>query len=208
MLIPFKQILQDYNLKPKGILHIGAYDGAEMHDYAAEGITNVIFIEAQESIFPTLLGRIYNYPQAKAILACVSDVDGGEIEFLVTNNGQSSSILELGEHANLYPDIVVTERIKMTTITIKSLFEHENLILADYDFVNIDIQGAELKAIKGMGDISHVKAFYLEVNKKETYKGCALIWEIDDYLSARGFELVLSADWRGDAWTDALYLRK
>ncbi len=70
------------------------------------------------------------------------------------------------------------------------------------------MQGAELKVIKGMGDISHIKAFYLEVNQEDVYKGCAHVDEIDIYLMKYGFERAITAEWRSNAWTDALYLRK
>jgi FkbM family methyltransferase len=208
MLIPFKEVITKYNLKPKGILHIGAWDGAEMLDYAAEGVTNVVFIEAQESIFPTLLGRIYRWPNAKAFLCCVSDKEE-EVNFLVTSNGQSSSILELGEHAQIYPNIVVTESIKMFTTTVEKLFQKEGIDKTAYDFVNIDVQGAELKAIKGMGDmINHVKVFYLEVNKKKTYQDCALVEEIDEFLAGHNFKRVETSRWVDDCWGDAIYIRQ
>lgn len=211
MLIPLSSILQKHNLQPKGILHVGAWDGMEMDDYAANGITNVIFIEAQKSIFPTLLGRIAPYPNVKAFNHCVSD-RFENVKFNITNNGQSSSVFELGTHADVHPEVVVTEQIEMRTTTLSEIFLKENLNFGDYDFVNMDIQGAELKAIKGMGMLIHrVNAFYLEVNEKELYKGCALIGEVDEYLSRFGFERV-ETKWASQdnvlGWGDALYIKK
>ena len=46
------------------------------------------------------------------------------------------------------------------------------------NFLNIDIQGAELLALKGMGSlISYFDYIYLEVNKAHVYKKCALVNE-------------------------------
>lgn len=210
MLIPFHHILLKYNLKPKGILHVGAWDGIEMDDYASCGITNVVFIEAQKSIFPTLLGRIAPYPNSHAFNYCVSD-KFEEIKFNITNNGQSSSILELGTHKDVHPEVTVNEIAILHTVTINEIFLREKLNFDGYDFVNMDIQGAELKALKGMNMIMpHIKAFYLEVNEKELYKGCALIGEIDEYLNQFGFERV-ETKWASEGnvlgWGDALYIK-
>lgn len=210
MLIPFSSILYKYNLHPKGILHVGAWDGIEMEDYIAQNIDNVIFIEAQAEIFPTLRGRIANYPNAKALQYCVSD-KMEEVQFNITNNGQSSSILELGTHKDVHPEVTVTDTKKMQAVTIAEIFRIEKLDIANYDFVNMDIQGSELKAIKGMGNmIEKINAFYLEVNEKELYKGCALIGEIDEYLERFGFYRA-ETKWASDGslgWGDALYLKK
>jgi FkbM family methyltransferase len=204
MLIPLSKIISTYGLEVKKVLHIGAWDGIEMEEqYLPNGIDNVCFIEANDKIMPTLLGRIKDYPNSKAIKACVSDVSG--IATLnITNNGQSTSILPLGTHADLYPSIFVETRLVLEVTTIKDLLPE-----FDYDFVNIDIQGAELKAIKGMSDeqIEKVECFYLEVNKKAVYADCALIDEIDYYLESKGFVRVETANWIDDSWTDAVYLR-
>jgi len=209
MLIPFNEILTKYNLKPKGVIHVGAWDGGEFDDYKAAGVRNVVFFEAQKHIMSTILGRIKNHNNAKAFNYCLSDVNG-KVQFNVTSNGQSSSFLKLGVHKDLYPGITVTETIEMDAYTMKYVFDKEDLNKYDYDFVNMDVQGAELMVIKGMGDILHerIKAFYLEVNKVETYEGNGLVTEIDEYLGRFGFTRVLTGDWRGDAWTDALYLRQ
>lgn len=76
------------------------------------------------------------------------------------------------------------------------------------DFLNMDIQGAELKALRGMGDIlKQFKWAYLEVNKAELYKGCALVEDIDLYMLSYGFRRV-ETSWTGAMWGDALYCHK
>ncbi len=126
MLIPFEKIVHDYQLHINGIIHVGAYDGAEMDDYARQGVTKVVFFEAQEEMMPTLLGRIARYPIAKAFNYCLSDIKE-VIKFYVTSNGQSSSMLELGTHAKIYPDITVTSVNRMETITMAEAFKKHNI---------------------------------------------------------------------------------
>jgi hypothetical protein len=77
-----------------------------------------------------------------------------------------------------------------------------------YDFMNIDIQGAELLMLKGASEIlPHIKCIYIEVNNKELYRGCAMINEIDDYLETRNF-LRVKTKWYGNTgWGDAIYIK-
>jgi hypothetical protein len=76
------------------------------------------------------------------------------------------------------------------------------------DFINADLQGFELNAIKGMGDLLHqFKYAYIEVNKAQVYEGCAQIEELDEYLKGFGFRRVETAKWIGD-WSDALWVKK
>jgi hypothetical protein len=71
------------------------------------------------------------------------------------------------------------------------------------------VQGAELQAIKGMGDlVLAVDAIYSEVNKEELYEGCAVIHEIDEYLKKFNFERVATRWVLGKGWGDALYVNK
>jgi FkbM family methyltransferase len=126
--------------------------------------------------------------------AVVSDEDGATVEFKRTNNDQSSSILDFGTHATHYSWCVVTGRYEMKTTTIDTFLKTHNLNPANYDFWNFDIQGAELKALKGAENaIRYAKAIYLEVNVEEVYKGCAQMSEIDEYLATKGFKRALTS---------------
>lgn len=205
MLIDFRQLFPKYGITPKGVLHIGANVGEEAPVYLELGIKKQIWIEANAEIFERLKINISNNPHATALNYCISDVDGQEVTLHVSNNGsQSSSILDLGTHLQAHPEVHYVKEIKMYARTIESIFEY----LMDYDFLNIDLQGAELKALKGMGDLLHkFKWAYLEVNKEELYKGCALVGEIDEYLSGFGFRRVETL-WAGNTgWGDALYIK-
>lgn len=206
MLINFSHIIKKYNLKPEGILHVGAHLGEEVQDYLNEGITKIILVEAiGEKVNQLLNQRLqFNPPiEIKIINACVSDCEE-EVMFNITNNGQSSSMLELGTHIQEHPDVYIVRREKMKTQRLDKL-----ITAIDYPyFLNMDIQGAELKALKGMGDLlKNCIAVYTEVNVKELYKGCALLPEIDAYLESVGFTGV-EEQISGHGWGDKLYLRK
>lgn len=209
MLIDFSYILKKYNIKPTGVLHIGGSHAEELEAYFLNNIDRMIWIEAIPEVFEKMISRLESYPWAIGINACIADVDGNEVDFHITNNeGQSSSMLGLALHREYHPEVEVVKTIKCITQTIDSIIEKKGFDLTYYDFLNIDLQGAELLALKGMKNNLHkIKYAYIEVNEQELYTGCPLIEEIDNYLLSFGFYRA-ETKMTGCAWGDALYLRK
>lgn len=186
MLIPFQSIVKKYGINPKGVLHVGGSTGQECEAYYANGVKRTIWIEAIPSVFAKLVDHIQHYPNTKAYRACISDKEETVTLNISSNDGESSSILKFGVHAQMHPDVTFVDSIEVTTVGLKELLKHEDL--SDYDFLNLDIQGMELPALKSLGDLMNgFKYVYCEVNKAETYEGCALVGEIDEYLAGFGF---------------------
>jgi len=201
MLIP--TIFQDYPkcVPKKGILHIGAHMCEEASLYHSIGIDDkdILWIEGNPDIIDKNQKNIIN--------AVINDIDNQSVTFIITNNIESSSILELYTHKQEHPHIHEIQRRMVNTITLNSLYEQKQIPYDRYDFINIDIQGAELKALKGATKIlPHVNAIYAEVNVKELYKGCGLMHEIDNYLEGYGFKRIATKILEY-GWGDALYLR-
>ncbi len=209
MLIPFKELLNKYNFIPTGVLHIGASHGEEFEQYVAMGVVNQIWIEAIPDIAEKCRQHVKNNPSALVFNKCISDKMGEEVIFNVTSNaGQSSSFLPLKEHAIVYPSIVVTEKLLLSTVTINWLMANNKLVPANYDFINIDLQGAELKALKGATNVlKQAKYIYCEVNTAELYEGCPMVEEIDTYLWQFGFE-PYEVKMTDAGWGDKFYMKR
>lgn len=209
MLIPFKELFAKYKIRSKGVMHCGASLGQEVAEYYKNGIEHSIWIEALPSIYAQLLINLLPYKDAIAIKECVSDVDGKEVLFNVANNeGQSSSLLEFGTHIKEHPTVKFVNRIKMETIRLDTLIKKYRLDMSKYDFLNIDLQGAELMALKGLGDyLKGFKYLYLECNRAELYKSCPMVEELDEYVKPFGFERV-ETKWTGAGWGDCFMIRK
>ena len=186
MLFPLQYLIDTYALQIDGIVHIGASFGQEISDYDKAGIKNIIWIEADPEVYTSsLCENLKPYPYSRCFQACVSNQDDQPIRFKVTSNqGQSSSILNLKEHAIFYPKIVVVRELQLQSVTVDTLLQQEGIeISGQYNFLNMDIQGAELLAMKGMNNNLHkFRYVYLEVNQRELYEGCALEEEVDNYL--------------------------
>lgn len=208
MLIPYSNVCafcKQNNIEITGIFHVGAHECEELEDYKNNGIEeqNIVWIEGNKEIYDRMKGRgIKNL-----INEVVDEISGREVTFNITNNGQSSSILELGTHERHHPHVTVTRTEKHITKTIKDIATDYSLDFSKYNFWNLDIQGAELRALKGAGDvINHAQVLYLEVNTEHLYKDCALIGEIDEYLSQYGFKRI-AVQMTQYCWGDAIYVK-
>ena len=203
MLINLHELVKKYNIQFKGILHVGAHECEELTDYNFY-ITNdkILWVEA----LPNKVDQCkQKYPNILIENAVVSDTVE-IVKFNVSNNGQSSSILEFGLHSQFHPQVHYVTSFETETKLLKDILPKYNI---KYNFLNLDIQGAELKALKGMDTfLPNVDYIYTEVNSDYVYKDCALITEIDEYLLKFGLHRVETV-WAGNArWGDALYIRK
>jgi FkbM family methyltransferase len=207
-MISFDYLVNKHKLDIKGVLHLGASTGQERNEYDNYCKGDVLWVEAIPSVYLELVKNIEPYENQRAFNACLSNVDDDEVVFNVSNNeSQSSSILELGVHMDIHPEVHYVDQIKMKTKRVDTLFEGHSF--KNINFLNVDLQGAEHLAIEGMGDlIKHFDYALLEVNMQETYRGCMLIDDLDYFMMQRGFERVETGDWVANTWTDALYVRK
>lgn len=207
MLISVEDIerkLIENNIHISGSFHIGAHECEEIPFYNHIGLKpeNVIWIDAIASKVNEATKRgipnVYN--------AVITDKDDKDVIFNISNNIQSSSVLDFGTHLKEHPWVVYVDKIVTKSITIDTFFKRNNIDPSKYNFWNFDIQGAELMALKGAPkSIKYAKAIYLEVNEKELYKNCGLITDIDTFLGQYNFKRVLTKI-TSHGWGDALYV--
>lgn len=209
MLIDFKQLFPRYNLSFTGVLHIGANRAEERFTYSELSIHKQIWIEANSELFPELESNLKDFPGAKAFNYAIGSENKEKITLNISSNGsQSSSILELGTHKDQHPDVHYTHTIEVEMKRIDTLFP-DSMSLAGCDLLNIDIQGYELEALRGMGDIvKQFKACYLEVNKGPLYVGCPLVEDLDFYLAKYDFQRVETKWAPNKDWGDALWVKR
>ena len=95
--------------------------------------------------------------------AVITDIDNEDITFNIANNGQSSSVLQFCTHAFEHPSVVYIDTIETKSITIDTFFEQNQIDSSKLNFWNMDIQGAELLALKGgTKNIPNATVIYLE----------------------------------------------
>ena len=120
-------------------------------------------------------------------------------------NGQSSGFLTPNLHLDEYPLVTFFEPKSVKTTKFSSL----NVLSEDHQrvFCNLDIQGAELLALRGFGrELNKVDYVYCEVNTRELYENCSQINELDEFLLDQGLVRV-DLKMTRHGWGDALYVR-
>ena len=206
MLLDLDVLVSKYEMKVKGIIHIGAHRGEEVDEFKkmfGQEIKLHLF-EPQSEHFKILEAMYESNSDIKLYNFGCGDKKENVNLNKADNDGLSSSVLNPKLHLNLHPEV---KFISKELIKIEKL---DSFKIQDSNFVAIDVQGYELKALKGGVDtIKKLDYIYLEINKEEVYEDCPLVDDIDKFLIDFGF-LRVETKYAYDylPWGDAFYIKK
>jgi len=144
-----------------------------------------------------------NWVLARQIMACaanfvvlpiaVSDVDG-YADFFINACDGSSSLQRMEESGKVHWkdfDYTVKSKVVVQTIRLDTFMKLADIRSIDY--LKVDAEGADLKAIQSAGDrLKDIKRIMLEVDiaPDRLYEGAPNRAEIMDFMRKSGFELV------------------
>jgi FkbM family methyltransferase len=203
----------------RGIVHLGAHQGQEVAQYLRYGFRNIVLVEANPAWCEELQAAFGSNPRIRIFNYAVCD-RSGMVDFHIhtsrSGSTEPASILPMKRFKEIVRTLHTTEVIQVPSITLEALYEQHGLNRADYNFLNIDIQGAELLALKGAaGLLADMDAIVSEVNLVELYDGGALEAEIVQFLAQHGFErksaayhTLYDATSTFPAWGECLFLRR
>ena len=196
-----------------GVIHVGANSGQERDEYNLYSL-NVIWIEPIPKVFNKLKKNIKRYSKQKAYKYLLTNIDNQDINFKIANNaGQSSSILELNQHKDIWPKVEYTRSIKLKSSTLKNVIKHEKIDIKRYQALIIDTQGSELLVLKGGSNLlKNFRYIKTEAADFESYKECCLIKDLSKFLDKFGFKEIKKVKFatrkEGGSYFDILYKRK
>lgn len=204
MMLNLKNLNEKYNLHITGLAHFGAHLGQEVNSYIDLNIENIHLFEPQRSIYKKLkekkskLKNVYFYNYGLG-----SKNEKKEIFKSQGNESASASLLSPEKHTDYYPEIKFIEK------ELVNIIKFDDLNLEQVNFLNIDIQGYELEALKGSEYSlkNNIHYILIEINRKPLYKNSVLIDELDNYLESWGFMRV-ETRWASSniPWGEAFYL--
>jgi FkbM family methyltransferase len=201
-------LAKQFKMKIHGVIHIGAHHLEEYGQYAKMGVPddNIIWIEADPLLVQ--LTRAHFPSSFRIYQAAIAEADGRKCTFNISSNtGASSSILAPKTHLTEHPYVKFGESIPLTTSRLDTFLSTHGIPPNIANFLNIDIQGAELLAFQGIGAVlDNIDYIAAEINECELYEGCGLVDQVDDYLTSRGFTRVFT-HMEVYGWGDALYIR-
>lgn len=211
----FLDILKE-RFRPKGIIHVGAHMGQEVSSYLDHGYENVFLIEANPNLISPLKQRFVANTKIKIFEGAISDQDEQtELMIHTSRSGsvEAASLLSLKDFKKIVPTLHTPQTVSVSSYRLDSLVERKLLDPTLYNFLILDIQGAELLALKGAKEIlKTMDAVQVEVGVIEMYEKQALEDEITSHLTSLGFEKIHSvyhelydATSRFPAWGEILF---
>ena len=187
-----EDILKSIN-NSTGILHLGAHRGLEAEVYNWFG-KNVIWVEALPKTYNQLKEHLYFYKNQLPFKALLTNKDDEKINFYVSNyDSACSSIYKFTENIKLSKIWSNRDHQMINTLVLKSkkldtLFAEENINPKNFNHWILDLQGAELLALKG-GEkaLDSCKSIYIEVSQKRFYENAVLWNELKEWLISKNF---------------------
>jgi FkbM family methyltransferase len=198
---------------PLTILDIGACEGEDSIRYARRFPRASIYaFEPLPLNHQLLLANIglYHAPNIELIPAAVAD-SSGTAPFHVSSGrprdlfagenwnygNKSSSLLPPSSGDPIYGWIEFKETITVPTLTLDDFCRDRKI--EGIDFIHMDVQGAELMALRGAGSqLRNVTAIWLEVADQPLYSGQPLRQDIGAFLRRHGFLMAFEARRNGE----------
>jgi FkbM family methyltransferase len=193
---------------PRVIVHVGAHLAQEMGRYLALKPEAIVWIEGDPDIFAqleTVLATAREQHPGVRQLAfnrLVADTDGAQVTFhRFSNAGKSSSIFAATARLQQqWPHVTEVSTVELRTSRLDTVLSEAGLSPDEVGFLVVDVQGAELLALKGAGRfLDFVEILQVEVSREAIYEGGALLPELEAHLSGLGFTCGRAAPWHGDA---------
>lgn len=190
-----QSLLLQYIVRSTGIMHLGAHRGQEASKYSNLN-KDVIWVEAMPDMHALLSKNIEKFANQQAFCALLLDSDGKQQTFNISNNnsGVSSSIFDFGDFGDgkntLWPDLglKMVNQITLPSVTLDTLLSANDIQAKYFDYWVVDLQGAELLALKGAkNSLKSCKALYVEVSEVEVYKEAVQFEDLKKFLGQNGF---------------------
>ena len=167
---------------PKGVIHIGAHDGEEVQYYQMLGIDNIICFEPLPDVVKTFKKK---YPDVRIEQYALSNkTEQREFyNYKDGREGQSSSFFPVKIESSAMTGELF-EKITVEAIRFDQWMQGKHINIEDYDCVVIDVQGAELEVLEGLGPwIEFFKYYNIECSEKATYEGGATAKQVVKFMT-------------------------
>jgi FkbM family methyltransferase len=177
----------------KGVLHLGAHKGEEADIYQWLG-KKVIWVEAIPKVFNQLKDNLYFYSDQEAYCLLLGDMDNIKKIFYISNNDSvSSSLFKFSKNTldrKYFSEqaLETKNEIKLEMSKLDTFVKKNNIDISNYNHWIVDLQGAELLALKGAeNSLDFCDSLLIEISKVDIYENGVLWPELKNWLIKRNF---------------------
>jgi hypothetical protein len=167
----------------------------------------VLWVEGHPDYYAVLCEKLAPYPGQRALGFVISDQDGQRVTFrCASNTGSTTMFAPTEAHRRAFAGIEYGSTLELVAERPDTYFAREGVDLRGISFLVLDLEGAELLALRGLGAIlDQIEWVLVEVSFVPAFEGGPLFVDIDGFLHQRGF--VRRRLWPGRVSGDALYQR-
>jgi len=184
------------------IVEAGAYDGSNTREFCCFWPSCEVFaFEPVPSAYERMLAVVAEFPgrihPQKMALGCRTKTSEMHVSVTGPSGGeQSSSLLVPAATREEFPFVDFgkeTIPVEVTRLDAWAAEKNVNRV----DFLWLDLQGMELAALDGCGDLlATVRAIHCEVQNLALYDGSVIYPEVSKWLVGQGFSVVCEAVFR------------
>jgi len=164
---------------PKNALHVGMWKFEEADDYECLVGRNLYGVEANPVVF-----ELYSKKTAQAygfnaynFAAGDTDIDSIDIYFDPSRMDCSN------QFDRTLPNVVSVQQRRL-----EGFIEEVGI---DFEFLNIDAEGSELKILKGLGDkINSINSMIIETSLHDIHRSGSSLDLVNEFLKSNGFDLI------------------
>ncbi|MBO0129191.1 FkbM family methyltransferase [Agrobacterium burrii] len=201
--------------KPSIILDVGAHHGHSTIEYLdAFPSARVFAFEPDEANNRRAVELLRPYGDRVRLSRLGLAEHAGKASLHINSHDGTHSLLPIGDMSYWHGQASEIEKVDIETTTLDRLAASERW--DHIDILKMDIQGAELAALKGGAGLlaaGAIDLLCLEVEFEHLYEGQPLFWDIAAYLNSLGYRLYRVYDWQYGlnrsnelCWADAIFV--
>lgn len=193
--------VQGFDLK--GVIHAGANDGEEIHNYIRLGIDYIIGFEPMSGVFEKLQEDCIRWPaeigifpkQLNVYKDALHNINGSMDLHRSVGDGKGSTLFDVNyEHEEVVKNWNQGQGMFEGDETVRVirfatwLIQHPEVDIKNYDTLLLDTQGNEMEILIGMSDaLKEFKYLCIELSTEPAYKQETPAAEVSAWLAERGF---------------------
>jgi FkbM family methyltransferase len=201
-----------------GVIHVGAHVGEEVAAYFEAGFQRVLLFEANPECCQKLELRFRDDSRVQIANCAISEI-GGQVTLHLhtsrTGSTEPASLFQMKELSRIVKNLTTPRSIDVEAFTLDQFLAEHEIDAREIGLLNLDIQGAELRALKGATKtLATLAAVITEVNVIELYAGGSLEEEIVSFMALHNFmraytiyHTLYEGETTFPAWGESLFLK-